>query len=105
MHKRESVLENVTHKILSDSEVQTHHLIPVRRPDLVIINKKNVTLTYYGFAVQANNRVKIREKEKRDKYRDFARKPSKFWNMSANAIKKKMYQACLEQSPEAWKMN
>ena len=36
----ESVLENVTHKILWDFEIQTDHLISARRPNLVIINKK-----------------------------------------------------------------
>ena len=38
MHKPESVLENETHKILWDFEIQTDHLIPARRPDLVLIN-------------------------------------------------------------------
>ena len=40
MHKPESVLENETHKILWDFEIQTDHLIPTRKPDLVQINKK-----------------------------------------------------------------
>ena len=39
-HKLEPILENDTHKILWDFEIQTDHLIPARRPDLVIINKK-----------------------------------------------------------------
>ena len=41
MHKPESVRENKAHKILCDFEIQTDHLIPVRRLDLVIINHKN----------------------------------------------------------------
>ena len=40
MHKPESVLENETHKILWDFEIKTDHLIPARRPDLVLINRK-----------------------------------------------------------------
>ena len=45
MHKPESVLENKTHKILCDFEIQTDHLIPARKPDLVLIyeKKKNVS--------------------------------------------------------------
>ena len=35
MHKPESVLENVTHKILWDFEVQTDPKIQVRKPDLI----------------------------------------------------------------------
>ena len=34
------VLENATHKLLWDFNIQTDHLIPVRSPDLIIINKK-----------------------------------------------------------------
>ena len=34
------VLENATLKILWDFNIQTDHLIPARRPDLIIINKK-----------------------------------------------------------------
>ena len=40
MHNPEPVLENETHKILWDFKVQTNQLISVRRPDLVIVNKK-----------------------------------------------------------------
>ena len=40
MHKPESVIENVMHKILWDFEIQADHLILARRPNLEIINKK-----------------------------------------------------------------
>ena len=40
MHHPESVLENETHELLLDFERQTVHLIQARRPNLVIINKK-----------------------------------------------------------------
>ena len=36
----ESVLENETHKLLWDFDVQMDHLILTRRLDLIIINKK-----------------------------------------------------------------
>ena len=39
-HNPAPVLENATHKLLWDFNIQTDHLIPVRRPDLIIINKK-----------------------------------------------------------------
>ena len=41
MHKPESILENETHKILKDFEIQIDHLIPARRPILAIVKKKN----------------------------------------------------------------
>ena len=44
MHNPAPVLENDTHKLLWDFKVQTDHLIPARRPDLIIINKKKENL-------------------------------------------------------------
>ena len=40
MHNTAPVLENDTHKLLWDFDIQTDHLISARRPDLIIINKK-----------------------------------------------------------------
>ena len=40
MHNVESVLENKTHKLLCNFEIQTDHLISARRPDLLMIKKK-----------------------------------------------------------------
>ena len=39
----EYVLENETHKILRDFEIQTDHLITAKRQDLVIIYKQKKT--------------------------------------------------------------
>ena len=38
MHNPASVIENDTHKLLWDFDIQTDHLISARRPDLIIIN-------------------------------------------------------------------
>ena len=40
MYKPAPVLENDTHKLQWDFNVQTDRLIPARRPNLTIINKK-----------------------------------------------------------------
>ena len=40
IHNTKFVLENETHKLLWDFEIQTDHLISTRRIDQVIINKK-----------------------------------------------------------------
>ena len=45
MHHPAPVLENDTHKLLWDFNIQTDQLIPARRPDLIIINKKIVKLS------------------------------------------------------------
>ena len=44
IHNPESVLENETHKLLWDFDIQTNHLISARRLDLIIIHKKERTL-------------------------------------------------------------
>ena len=41
MHNPAPVLENDTHKLLWDFNIQTDHLIPAKRPDLIIINNNN----------------------------------------------------------------
>ena len=40
MHKPESILKNETDKLPWNFEIQTDHLIPARKPDFVIVNKK-----------------------------------------------------------------
>ena len=40
MYTSDSVLENETRKLLWDFEIQTHHLISARQPDLEIVDKE-----------------------------------------------------------------
>ena len=40
MHNPAPFQENDSHKLLCDFNIQTDHLIPARRPDLIIIKKK-----------------------------------------------------------------
>ena len=44
MHNPAPVLENDTHKLLWDLNIQTDHLTPARRPDLIIISIKKENL-------------------------------------------------------------
>ena len=71
------VLENNTHKLLWDFDIHTDHLISARRPDLIIINKKKRTCKIVDFAVPVDNRIKLKEYEKKDKYLDLARELKK----------------------------
>ena len=73
MQKSEPVLVNDTQRILWNFEVQTDHLIPARRPNLVLIDNKKRNCHLVDFAVQADHRVKMKESEKIDKYLDLAR--------------------------------
>ena len=86
MHNPAPVLENDSHKLLWDFDIQTDHLIPARRPELIIINKKKRTCKIVDFAVPADNRIKQKESEKKDKYLDLARELKKLWNMQVKII-------------------
>ena len=77
MQNLASVLENDTHKLLWDFNIQTDHLIPARRPDLIIINKKKRIRKIVDFAVPADHRINLKESEKKDKYLDLARESKK----------------------------
>ena len=46
MHKSESIQENVTHKIPWEFEIQTNHLIPAKKLDFILINKKKNVISY-----------------------------------------------------------
>ena len=78
------VLENDSHKLLWDFDIQTDHLIPARRPDLIIINnKKKRICKIVDFAVPADHRINLKESEKKDKYLDLARE---LWNMKVTIV-------------------
>ena len=81
MHNPEPVLENDTHKLLWDLDIQTNHVISARRQDYIKkINKKKIC-KIYDFALLADHRIKLKEFEKRDKYLDLARELKNLWNM------------------------
>ena len=84
MHNPEYVLENETHKLLWDFEIQTGHQISARRPDLIMINKKKITCRIVNFVVSAEHRVKLKECKKRAKYLDLVRELKKTVEQESN---------------------
>ena len=81
MHNPAPILENDTHNLLWDFNIYTDHLISAR------INKKiNKIYKIVNFAIQADHRIKLKECEKRDKYRDLARELKKLWHMNVTII-------------------
>ena len=66
MHKPESVQENQTYKILWNFEIQTDHLIPARRQNLVIIYKKENVQScgfYHRNILQNENQWKWKKRQ------------------------------------------
>ena len=86
MHEPESVYENETQEILCDFEIRTDHLIPARRPDLLFINKRKIFCPREDLAAPINHRVKMKEKEKRNKHLDITRRLKKQWNVRVTVI-------------------
>ena len=60
------VLENDLHKLLWDFNIQTDHLIPARRPGLIIINnkKKKKICKIVDFAVLTDHRINLKESKR-----------------------------------------
>ena len=82
----EHVLENDTHKLLWDFNIQNDHLIPARRPDLIIINKKRGKLQNCRLCCPGGPWIDVKECEKKDKYLDLAREFKKLWNMKVMIV-------------------
>ena len=70
MNKLDFIQENENQKILLELEIQMDHVIPVRKLDLVLINKKKIICLLEDFAVLPDQSVKTKESEKIDKYLD-----------------------------------
>ena len=87
MHNPAPVPENDTHKLLWDFDIQTDHLIPARRPDLIIANKKKKRICkIVDFAVPVDHRINLKECEKKDKYLHLGRELKKLWNMKVTIV-------------------
>ena len=72
--------KKMRHKILRNFKLQTNHLIPARKPDLVPVDKKQKTNHLVDY------REKIKEHEKIDEYADFAGELRNLWNMKMMVI-------------------
>ena len=86
MHNPALALENDSHKLLWDFNIQTDRLITARRPHLIIINKRKRICKTVDFAVPADHRINLKECEKKDKYLDLARELKKLWNMKVTIV-------------------
>ena len=67
MHKPESVFENETNDIFMYYAIQTDRLIPTRRPEQILSNRKKLLM---DFAESAKRRVKMKEGVKLNKFLD-----------------------------------
>ena len=80
------VLENDTHKLLWDLNLQTDQVIPARRPDNNNQQKNKKENLQNSRLCSTDHRVKLKECEKKDKYLGLARDLKKPWNMQVTII-------------------
>ena len=85
-HNPEYILEDDTHKILRDFEIQIDYIISARSPDLVRTEKKNRTCRIVDSVVLSDHRVKLKVSKSSDKYQDLARDLKTQWNMMVAVI-------------------
>ena len=74
-------MENAEIKLLWDINIQSGNLIDARRPDLIVINKKEQKGIIIDIAVPADVRVKEKEKEKVEKYQDLKKEIKRLWKL------------------------
>ncbi|XP_068712746.1 uncharacterized protein [Montipora foliosa] len=80
-HQPEGVVENEKCKILWDMTIQCDHVIEARRPDIVVVEKKNNKAIIVDIASPWDHRVYEKEGEKIEKYQDLKREIGRLWGI------------------------
>ena len=71
---------------INSFDIHTDHLILVRIPDLIIINKKKREFEKLSNLLYQLTTIKLKECEKKDKYLDLARELRKLWNRKVTIV-------------------
>ena len=64
-----------------DFSIQSDHVIEARRPDLVLVDKKERSCKIIDFAVPEDSRIEEKEKDKIEKYEDSGKELQKMRNV------------------------
>ena len=79
-HEPKAVIESDEVKILWDFNIQCDHVIEHRRPDIVVIDKKEKSCQIIDIAVPGDLRVYVKEREKVENYGDLKREVARLWS-------------------------
>ena len=80
-HVPEGAVENEEIKVLWDINIQCDNLIEARRPDLIVIDKKEQKGIIIDIAVSADVGVEGKEKEQVEKYQNLKKEIRKLWKL------------------------
>ena len=64
----------------------TDHIIEARRPNLVVVDKKERSCKIIEFPVPRDIRIEEKEKDKIEKYQELGRELQKKWNVTVKII-------------------
>ena len=85
-HQPDGVLETSDVKILWDFNIQTDNEIQARRPDIVVVKKKERKCFIIDVAVPGDVRIAETETEKIEKYDELKREVERLWKVKAKVI-------------------
>ena len=85
-HQPKAVEENDDVKILWDFNIYTDKKISARRPDIVVIDKKNKRVQIIDISVPADHRIQEKENEKVNKYQDLRIEIERLWEMKTTTV-------------------
>ena len=69
-----------------DFSIQTDRVIEARRPDLVLIDKKEKIFKIIDFALPGDSTIEAKEGDKMEKYQDLGSELQKIWNVIMKII-------------------
>ena len=69
-----------------DFSIPTDHVIEARRPELVIVDKKERICKIIEFAVPVDSRIEEKEKDETEKYQDLGGELQKIWNVKVKIM-------------------
>ena len=80
-HAQEEAVENEEIKLLWDINIQCDNLIDARRPDLIVIDKKEQKGIIIDITIPDDVTVEEKEKEKVEKYQDLRKEIRRLWRL------------------------
>ena len=85
-HEPQTVTETDDVKILWHFEIRTDRRIPVRRPGIVVIDKRKKSGLIIDVAVPDDKNINVKEREKIEKYHDLRIEIQKLWQLKATVV-------------------
>ena len=80
-HKPEGAVESSDVKLLWDFMIQCDRVVECRKPDIVIVDKKERKCVIIDVAIPGDSRVNSKEEEKIEKYQNLKQEIIKMWGM------------------------